>query len=375
MRSSALWQSANNPRLGLIGNPENRRVRDFQRAVEELGQPAPTCLSYEQLLRRPESLRDLDVDLIRIDSPGENENVARALIARGGGPANAALEFGEIAYLREYHRGFCALLDTIAQMGVSFLNIPRDIAVMFDKWECHRIFVEHGVPRPKAELAPLDFGSFRDYMRIRESGRVFLKPLHGSSASGVCALRWTRDRQQLIAPLRMRMAGNRPVLVNSLAVQTYTTMADIELILGHLLPQGMIMEQWIPKLTLAEGAVDLRVLVIAGEARHWVIRQSRHPMTNLHLGNQRGDESELIERIGSDKLEAAFRVAEQAASCFPDSLYAGVDVLIDSQHRTLVGEINAFGDLLPRLAHRGETAYGAIARACHVMHETLDRQD
>jgi glutathione synthase/RimK-type ligase-like ATP-grasp enzyme len=57
-------------------------------------------------------------------------------------------------------------------------------------------------------------------------------------------------------------------------------------------------------------------------------------------------------------------VAEKAASCFPDSLYAGVDVLIDSRQRPLVGEINAFGDLLPRLTHRGDSAYSAIAKAC-----------
>jgi len=70
------------------------------------------------------------------------------------------------------------------------------------------------------------------------------------------------------------------------------------------------------------------------------------------------------QKSGAAKLEAAFRLAEKAAGCFPDSLYAGVDILIDSRHRALVGEINAFGDLLPRLAHRGESAYVAIAKAC-----------
>src|SRR5262249_31998569 len=163
-----------------------------------------------------------------------------------------------------------------------------------------------------------------DQMRATQNGRLFLKPLHGSSASGVCALRWTPQRQQLVAPLKIESRNGRTILVNSLEVRTYTTLADIELILGLLLPQGMISEQWIPKLTLPGGAVDLRVLVIAGEARHWVIRQSRHPMTNLHLGNQRGDEAALREAIGSTNLEAAFRLAQDAAACFPDSLYAGV---------------------------------------------------
>jgi hypothetical protein len=131
------------------------------------------------------------------------------------------------------------------------------------------------------------------------------------------------------------------------------------------LPQGMIMEQWVPKLTLPGGAVDLRVLVIAGEPRHRVVRQSRHPMTNLHLGNQRGDTAALRACLGSQKFEAALELAVRAAACFPESRYAGVDVLIDTRHRALVGEINAFGDLLPRLVDRGESAYTAIAKASH----------
>jgi HAD superfamily hydrolase (TIGR01509 family) len=245
------------------------------------------------------------------------------------------------------------VLKWVEQRGVLCLNAPQDIAVMFDKWECHRHFVKHEVTRPPAELAPTECAEFFAYMRAKGCGRRFLKPLHGSSASGVCALRWTPERQQLIGPFRIQTRNGKPMLINSLSVRTYTSFADIEMILALLLPQGMICEEWIPKLTLPGGAVDLRVLVIAGEARHWVIRQSRHPMTNLHLGNQRGDAAALENCIGLPSLDAAFRLAEQAAACFPNSLYAGVDILLDTQHRALVGEINAFGDLLPRLLHRG----------------------
>ena len=356
---------ANNPRLGLIGNPQNRRIADFQDAVEALGFPRPACLSYEELLSDTGSLARFEVDLLRIDSPGEDESVTKALITLGGGPAHPALAFGEINFLREYHRGFCGVLDGIERRGIRCLNAPQNIRVMCDKWACHQCFLEHGVARPPSELAPHDFPSLVEQMRARGSGRLFLKPLHGSSASGVCALRWTPHHQQLIAPLRIQSKGGQAILVNSLEVRTYSSLADIETVLRLLLPQGMIREQWIPKLTLREGAVDLRVLVIDGEARHWVIRQSRHPMTNLHLGNRRGDEAALRELIGLPNLDAAFRLAEKAAACFPDSLYSGVDILIDSRHRSLVGEINAFGDLLPRLIHRGDSAYSAIAKACH----------
>jgi glutathione synthase/RimK-type ligase-like ATP-grasp enzyme len=371
MMNGVLSPWASNPRLGLIGNPENRRICDFQDAAEGVGWPRPICLSYEELLHDPESLKHFDVDLLRIDSPGENDSVTKALIGLGGGPPRAALEWGQVDFLKEYHRGFCRLLQRIEQHGIPCLNSPRDIAIMFDKWACNRRFVAQGIARPPAEMAPENFPLLLARMRAQDSGRLFLKPLHGSSASGVCALRWTRRHQQLIAPLRVLSRGGEPILVNSLKVRTYTTSADIELILGLLLPQGMIIEQWIPKLSLPAGVVDLRVLVISGEARHWVVRQSRHPMTNLHLGNQRGNAADLQELIGLPKLEAAFKLAEKAAACFSASLYAGVDILIDSRHRPLVGEINAFGDLLPRLTHRGESAYAAIAKACHAQSCTV----
>ncbi len=364
--NGALSPWASRPRLGLIGNPENRRIRDFQETVRELGGPVPACLSYEEILRDGDSLARFNADLLRIDSPSENEAVAKALIARGGGPPDAAPEWGEIAFLKEYHRGFCEVLEAIRQRGIPTLNCPGEIAVMFDKWESHRRFAARGVTRPKSFPAPPDFPCLLEQMRNQGNGRLFLKPLHGSSASGVCALRWTPHHQQLITPLRVQSARGQAVLINSLTVRTYTTLADIELILGILLPQGMISEQWVPKLTLPGGVIDLRVLVIDGEARHWVVRQSRHPMTNLHLGNQRGDKEAVLELIGAEKLNAAFDLAVKASACFPDSFSVGVDILLDSRHRALVGEVNAFGDLLPRLTHRDESAYAAIASACHI---------
>jgi glutathione synthase/RimK-type ligase-like ATP-grasp enzyme len=366
MTNGVLLQSANKLRLGLIGNPENRRIRDFQASAEALGMIRPECLSYAQLLADPASLDRFPADLIRVDSPGENSAVAESLIQLGGGPVQVKLQHGQIAFLREHHRGFCCVLDQIQKNGIPTLNAPADIADMFDKWRSHLRLVAGGVRRPPSVLAPDNFDALQAEMRARGHGRWFLKPLHGSSASGVCALRWQGAKLSLTAPLRMIASdGGENLLVNSLEVRTYSTEADIAFILGLLLPQGMIQEEWIPKLTLPDGAVDVRVLVIGGEARHWVARQSRHPMTNLHLGNQRCDQAELLRVIGEASLGEVFSLAEQAASCFPQSLYCGVDVLIDLRHRSYVAEVNAFGDLLPRLTHRGDSVYAAILKAAH----------
>lgn len=363
--NGGLSQWASKPRLGLIGNPENRRIIDFQVEAQEQGWPKPICLPYEGLLSDSSALEQFEADFVRIDSPGENAGVADALIALGGGPRNAGLEFGEISFLREYHKGFCALLKMIETCGVRCINSPRSIAQMFDKWRCHEVFLEKQVERPPSERATMDASEFFAWVRDKPSGRFFLKPLHGSSASGVCALRWAAGRMQLIAPIRILFRSGRPILINSLEVQTYSEISNIETILRLLLPQGMIMERWIPKFTVPGGAIDVRVLVIAGEARHYVVRQSRSPMTNLHLGNRRCGPEILEDALGAAKCIALFHLAERAANCFPEALYAGVDILIDTSRRLYVGEINAFGDLLPRITHRGESAYAAIVRTCY----------
>ncbi|MEQ8791333.1 MAG: STM4014 family protein [Pirellulaceae bacterium] len=353
----------------ILGNPENRRVRDFQAAAEAMGLGRPPCLSWRDLLDAPQAVlpRLCAARWVRLDSPGENDDVAHRLIRLGGG--RGRLGFGEIGFLREQHQGFRRLLDRLSALGAAFPNSPADIRVMFDKWSSHERFTAAGVPRPAASLAPASLAAFRAFRGTfctATAGRVFLKPRYASSASGVCAYRWSGDREQLIAPIQIRRERATVRLYNSLRVRRYTAFEDVDAILGQLLPQGMICERWIRKAQLPHGQFDLRVLVIAGEARHIVVRQSHSPMTNLHLGNRRGDLNEVEDLFGAAVVERCRRIAEQAAACFPDSLYAGVDVLVPARGEPLICEINAFGDLLPNVKHRGESTYEAILRASHV---------
>ena len=147
--------------LGIIGNPENRRVKDFLKACQVCGKARPQVLSYQELLSQPEALHEFAVDFVRIDSPGETDNVTKQLIALGGGPTSAQLEFGEIAYLKEYHLGFRKLMERLGQSGLKYSNAPAEIALMFNKWECHQIFQQKELARPKAELAPSTFSEFQ----------------------------------------------------------------------------------------------------------------------------------------------------------------------------------------------------------------------
>jgi hypothetical protein len=121
-----------------------------------------------------------------------------------------------------------------------------------------------------------------------------------------------------------------------------------------------IVEQWIPKASFQGSAFDFRIVVINGRARHTVARTSKSPITNLHLGNARGNLADIIAYIGTANFEAAKKAAEQVTISFPDCLYMGVDVLISSNLKQIkVLEVNAFGDLLPSLMDEGESVYEA----------------
>jgi hypothetical protein len=88
-------------------------------------------------------------------------------------------------------------------------------------------------------------------------------------------------------------------------------------------------------------------------------------MTNLHLLNERGDEDAVRESVGQPAWAAAMRNCELAMECFPESLYAGIDLLFMPDHRRqAVIEVNAFGDLLPGVFWRGLETYTAELLLC-----------
>src|SRR5204862_5172405 len=101
-------------------------------------------------------------------------------------------ERGRLLPSRQWYLGFCAALRQIkAQLAGcpphTLMSHPDDIAAMFDKPLCHRRLLARGLPVPPALGAA---GSYDELVvRMKATGwyRVFVKPAHGSSASGVVA--------------------------------------------------------------------------------------------------------------------------------------------------------------------------------------------
>ncbi|MCU7822865.1 STM4014 family protein [Kitasatospora sp. DSM 101779] len=354
-------------RLTVLGNPGHRRVVLFAAAARAAGLPEPAVLPWLDVLRGRYALPPGTV--LRIDSPGEDAAVDALLRGPvlGAGYAPTRVEGGAAWYA-----GVCAALHGLAALpGVRLLGDPAEIAVMFDKRSAHRRLAAAGVPVPLALDGPPPQGwaELVERLAAARMRRVFVKPVHGSSASGVVALEFG-PRGQVQATTSAELAPDG--LHNSLRVRRYRTAAEVAALVDALAPDGLHVEQWVPKASQGGRSADLRVVVVAGRATHAVVRTSTRPMTNLHLGGARGDLA-LAREAAGPAWPRLLETAERAAACFPNSPVVGVDVLPTAGWRgAVVGEVNAFGDLLPGLTGlpggpaEGLDTYGAqIAALLH----------
>ncbi|MEV5438737.1 STM4014 family protein [Streptomyces sp. NPDC052682] len=341
---SARPRPAARPRFAVVGNPENRRVSLFAAAVRAAGLPGPRVVPWTDVLR-DQGAHFAAEELVRVDSPGENTEVDRLL----RGVADPTRVEGSA----RWYAAFTAALRSLR--GGIHLADADELAVLFDKRRCHAVLDGAGIPVPASPTSGPDGAPVRGWddvralMREHRMPRLFVKPAHGSSASGVLAVESGAGRIRATTSVELAPDGR---LYNSLKVRRYERERDLAAIVDALAPDGLHLERWVPKASQRGRTADLRVVVVAGRATHAVVRTSRRPMTNLHLGGSRGDLQEArraVEAAGArwaDLLE----LCERAAACFPGTLCVGVDLLpAVGWRRAFVGEVNAFGDLLPRL--------------------------
>ncbi|GAA3230589.1 STM4014 family protein [Actinocorallia longicatena] len=316
--------------VSVVGTPGERRVVLFGEACAAAGLPAPHVIPWRTVLSGdPFTVRGP----LRIESPGGDPGTDALL----RGPGDPARVEGGARWYATFVRGLERLRPYAANVD--------DIAAMFDKRTTHARLSAAGVPVPAALPAVTSYDGLRRAMADGGASRVFVKPAHGSSASGVVALQTgSRGRIKAVTSAVPAPGGGYR---NSLRVRAYEDEHEVARLIDALAPDGLHTERWYPKAALGGRVLDLRVVVIGGRATHAVVRTSTHPMTNLHLGGSRGDLAAVRELLDWD---AAMEVCERAAACFPGSLMAGVDLLVRAGwRRCAVGEVNAFGDLLPGL--------------------------
>jgi glutathione synthase/RimK-type ligase-like ATP-grasp enzyme len=370
------------PGVIVVGNPGSRRVALFGDALAARGIGPARVVSYADLLLGRVTLEAVvsERSILRIESPERDFEVERGLIAAGAdeddtettasrvGRAQAlSLEFdhGRILYPRQWYLGFRKLLRQLERQRLScpphlVMNRPEDIEVMFDKPSCHALFHAQDVPCPRGLGTPGSYDDLRQRMAQSGISRVFVKLAHGSSASGIVALETHGQRVQASTTVEAVEGHGELKLYNTRAIRRMTDEGQIAAVVDALCRERAHAEQWVPKASLAGGVFDLRVVVIGGRAMHTVARVSQSPMTNLHLLNRRCEASLVRSRMTPDAWDAVGHSCERAAGVVPESLYAGVDVVIaPGFRRHAVLEINAFGDLLPGLSLEGMDTYTA----------------
>lgn len=383
--------------LVVLAVEENRRCAYVREAAARLGWAAPVVVHWRDFLASPSALeaaldraRVMSVEgpvFLRVDSPGEDWSVERSMIAAGAGVDDAdaplaervsearaqRLEFerGRVRLGRQWYLGFARALDRVAAIiepraeWARATSDPREIATLFDKRSTHRALRASSVrTTPLLSEGVRDADALRALMDEREVERVFVKPWHGSSASGVVALSWSDGRIAATTSAELALVEGEWALFNSLRVRRYTDERDARRVLDALFREGAIVERWMPKATYDGENFDLRVVTIAARARHSVVRVGRSPMTNLHLGNRRGDLQRLRARLGDDRWAKARSAAEQVARVFARCAVLGVDVMLSPNLQDAsVIEANAFGDLLPNIEDEGDDTYTAMLRS------------
>ena len=365
----------------VLGNPENRRVAMFQHALLRHGLPAARVVSYQQVLSGAIPCHALfeHTDILRIESPGENTEVEKRLIARGAQRA-AQEDCEQIDPCVRWHWKRTAGDCVSCANGIwdSVICWTRCTAVTSPIHRCNcttrrttfrSCSTNANVRRSwlgVASLFPPHFRtcrSFEDLMdQIRRRGwnRVFIKLAHGSSASGVVALHVAKHRLRAVTPIELVYVQSQRRLYNNLKVRTYVRLEEIRAIVDYVCRESAHVEQWMPKAALGRKTFDLRIVVIGHQAQHAVVRTAAGILTNLHLGNRRGDLSALVRQMGAERWNQVTAMASEAFAPFRASTYAGMDLLLTPGCRqTYVLEVNAFGDLLPGLTYAGDDTYGA----------------
>jgi glutathione synthase/RimK-type ligase-like ATP-grasp enzyme len=368
--------------FALFCNPESRRTEGFSIALGRILRQRPKLIPWQWVLDGSDWKTQLDSPpkFLRLESPGRNWIVEQKLLLRGASlddeetgwrrmsreqVASLTNDPGRVLPMRQW---FLAWRDVLRQLSAwadrngfppCWLCPPQDVTCMFDKLACQNALEKAGLAVPPSLGVPCNFDDLWESMRKTNRRRVFLKPCHGSSASGVIALEANRNDIQAFSTLEMIQSADEARLYNRRRVQITRGAAEVRRLVDTVCAERCLAQVWIPKAGISGRPFDLRVVVIGGRARHVMVRLGRGPITNSQLLGGKGDVEALRRKMGNDAWQHMLTLCEEAmAKCFPRSLYAGLDVLIEPDFQTArILEVNAFGDLLPRTLHDGLDTY------------------
>ena len=348
-----------NKKFITIGSPDSRRVKFWEAALQQYN-CSHQVITYQQIIEGDFS-KIIEPTTIRLTSTGEDFELEKIIMGMGGYSDAHLLSFqkGLIYPNDSWYKGFCVLLKKIEGFVsknplVKTINSSAAVELTFHKLKCQQFLNQKNISTPKMILERVvDYDSLIEKMETENIRQVFIKPYHGSSASGVMALRQSKGRQMLYTTIYLQ----NDKMYNHLKLQKYNSLSEIKTIINKMVPSGLLVEEWIRKKTFQEKSVDFRILVINGKAAFTVPRMSPHFITNLHLGNEKGNLEEVEKEWGSDVIKKAKDLAVRAVNEIGGLFYAGVDVAISQKEKPYVLEVNVFGDMLLNISKDGLNTY------------------
>lgn len=226
-----------------------------------------------------------------------------------------------------------------------FLNHPLEIVEALDKGRCKERLVRKGIPVTEAYGGGFSCGEeLFAFMKERRISQVFVKPLRGSGAAGVAALRFSgRDGRMALYTCAVLEKGE---IFNTKRMYRLEGKEGAAF-LDSLLKLGCIVERWYGKAGFEGYCYDLRVVVQGGRIDYILPRLSKGPITNLHLNNRSMEFGDL--HLDGHIVEKLSDLCLRGAACFPRLNSIGMDVLLErGSLNPRIIEMNAQGDLLHR---------------------------
>ena len=357
--------------IALIGTDGGKRRFYFEQAAAEAGIPVvfldwkdvsdrgceerfcpenpkePGRKRFEEKLRSLLQIEDLRRFVVKIDAPEWESS-----------------RLCDLGSLTDRYEEQLRRLSDLPAGG--FLNRPTEIAQVLDKRGCKARLVQSGVPVTHMYEEQFSCGEeLFAFLKEHRITQVFVKPVKGSGAAGVTALRFSPGKGRIA--LYTCAALKEGALYNTR--QMYRLEGrKAEAFLDSLLKMECVVERWYGKAAYGEYCYDLRVIVQGGRIDYLLPRLSKGPITNLHLNNHAMAFADLHLQTGT--VERIEEVCLQASVCYPGLRSIGMDVLLEKGSlEPRIIEMNALGDLLHRDVYDENRIY---KRQIEIMKELLE---
>jgi hypothetical protein len=361
------------PRITVIGNPDSRRVIGFSDTARRLGWTVDV-VSYLDIIQ--DRVLSPESGYVRLESPGESAEIARAILTAGIAPMEAAgripirvaqirelqCDRGEILHPLQWFLGYRRILESLKSRwdhpNLRWMSTPGSVVRSFDKIACLERWSSAGLPVSYRYPTASTYSEIRQTVPDRHA-RLFVKLRYGYCAIGAVALEWRGSLVRAITTVEVTWSDGRPRLFVSKKPRILTREFEIAWLIDTLAMEEILVEDWLPKARWNGCPFDLRVITIGGIVHHVVGRANPSPFTNLNLDAKRISRDDVVERLG-DGWWTMESICQNAAEALPDAGMLGIDLLVRPGDRKFaLLEANAFGDYLPGLTYQGMSTWEA----------------